>query len=169
MSDWKCPQCKQVLPSLQAMKQHSLTHESYLAQPASPMLIELQDIQAKTHKSLDTKKEQIKGIMLEHAETKSSNGAMWLRWLIKVGLFTYDSKEGTVNMKAKWNHVIKELDSIETCRRVRQLLQAEAETNIKAGIATKIDYDLLPSNRIAEQRRIQEASYKLYFVREKHG
>lgn len=120
-------------------------------------------------KSLDTVKEHIRQILIHVPSARSNDKILIIEYLKSYSpAFAYDPSTKLINFRnpagITYEQFLK-LQNFESISRLRRFLQAEAKERITAGTATEEDAELLPSDKVAEQRRLREEESRLYYVR----
>ena len=159
---YQCPICKDFLKSEKALNIHLVfQHEAF----------ESGDIKEQSIKSLEHMKDQIRLLLIKIPSTRSNDKILYqalLRYFYP-HFMVYDPEDqllkppyGRIGWKfQEW----MSFPSYESCRRLRQYWQSKAKANIKAGIGTRADAELLASDKVEEQRRLKEEAYKEYFIK----
>ena len=130
-----------------------------------------QEIRIESIKSLERIKDKVKYLLIKFPQARSSDKILYEKllqyWYSHLVVYNADTKRIQPRDKDGWSFEQWLLfPSYETMRRSRQHLQEKARKSIRAGLSTKQDYDMLPSEKVAEQRAIKESVYKNYFIRD---
>lgn len=117
---------------------------------------------------LDSMTDKIRAILLDTPSARSSDKILLITYMRRHGLFCYDEATKLIQFKNKDGASYDEwmrMPSTESICRIKRQIQLEAKERIKAGIGTPEDAELLPSERVAEQRVILEGVNRHYYYR----
>ena len=159
----QCQICKELLSSKAKLNIHLVfQHEAF----------DSGDIRQESIRSLEKLKDQVKFILLKFPEARSNDKILYLKVMQYFSHnVIYDSNDKLIKPASgkpgfsylEWIF----MPSYETCRRSRQYWQEKARSNIKAGLGTREDNELLPSEKVAVQREIKEQAFRQYFITSK--
>jgi len=118
---------------------------------------------------LNTMTGRIREILLNRPQSRSSDKSLIIDYLRTYGPFCYDDATKKLTFREKdgitWEQWMM-MPSTESICRLKRQIQLEAKDRIKAGMGTREDAELLPSEKVAYQREVLEAVNKHYYYRD---
>lgn len=117
---------------------------------------------------LTTMKGRIRDILLSVPQARSSDKVLLITYLRSYGPFCYDEATKLLTFKAKEGVSYEDwmrMPSTESICRIKRDIQLRAKLKLKAGLGSKEDAELLPSEKVAYQREVLEEVNRHYFYR----
>jgi hypothetical protein len=119
-------------------------------------------------RSLNTMKARIREILLAIPSSRSSDKILLIEYMKAYGPFCYNEASKKLQFKDKEGITYEDwmcMPSTESICRIKRDIQLEARERMLHGKASADDANVLPSERVAEQRAILEGINKQYFWR----
>ena len=117
---------------------------------------------------LTTMKARIREILIAVPSSRSNDKMLIIEYLTQYGPFCYDEASKKLQFKDKEGITYEDwmcMPSTESICRIKRDIQLEARERMLHGKASADDANVLPSERVAEQRAILEGINKQYFYR----